>query len=382
MKRRIITIGVFLLSLQISVQSQTTYYSTSTANTWSLSSGGSSCGCSPTAADYVVVSHNWANSSFYPLTHPANIAFGNFLSVNPKKVTVKNGGVVYQQPTLTTGTEIYVESGGFWAYNGSLIIDASTSNAAKIMQNAGTILVNGSYNNNIAINSNTGVFCKNGSWVNNALGSLNGISDANMDSYFNQTAYGCTNCCLSAGTLPVELTSFMVKRKDNSIIASWTTASEINNDYFELQISGDAESWKTITTVKGAGNSSVINEYSVEDTDLGGFEIKYYRLKQVDYDGTTAYSYIRSLQISPKDGDIQVYENDNDILVVLNYRNPIFQIVLLDINGKQLNQNIEGILYSKNTFSFSKNNFASGLYVVQVVSANQVLSKKIFVSNQ
>ncbi len=374
MKRFFFAFGLSLL-LNATSLAQTTYYSTSTANTYSLSSGGGSCGCSPTTADYVVIEHNWANVSFYPLTHPANLAFGTFLTVNPFRVTVKNGGVCYQQPHLTTGTEIYVESGGFWGYNGSLNLDASFANAAKVMQNAGTILVNGSYNNDIAITGG-GTFCKNGSWVNDASGSLRGITDANMDAYFTDDAYGCTDCCLDASTLPVELVSFVLNKEGNSVTASWATASEINNDYFDVEVSNDGENWTSIARIKGAGNSNAINDYSFEDNDINGFEIKYYRLKQVDFDGTTAYSNTKWVQIAAKEGDFEIYQNENEILVALKYRNAAVQTFLYDVNGNQVSN---GIIYTKNAVSFSKSNLASGVYMVQVISANQVLSKKIVV---
>jgi len=377
MRPYIALMALALLCLQFPLLAQTTYYSRATANTWSLSSGGADCSCSPTTADYVVIEHNWANVSFYPLTHPANLAFGTLLSVNPFRVTVKNGGVCYQQPNLTTGTEIFVESGGFWGYNGSLNLDASFANAAKVMQNAGTILVNGSYNNDIAITGG-GTFCKNGSWVNDASGSLRGITDANMDAYFTDDAYGCTDCCVNASTLPVELASFLITKNGNTVTATWTTASEINNDYFELEASNDGENWTSIATIKGVGNSNNINDYAFEDNNLRGFDIKYYRLKQVDFDGTTSYSFTRFVQLAAKDGDFDVIQNENEIVVTLNYKNASVQTYLYDMNGNQL---VNGIIFSKNTVSFSKNNLASGVYMVQVVSANQVLSKKVFVNN-
>jgi len=378
---KLITMPLLGLCLFVSsLKAQITYYSTSTANVWSLTLGGASCGCSPTSSDYVVISHNWANSSFYPLTHPANLAFGNFLSVNPARITVKNGGVAYQQPTLVTGTEVYVEAGGFWGYNGSLVMHGTNANAAKVMQNSGVILVNGSYDNNIAINSTDGVFCKNGSWVNTSPGSLNGITDANMDSYFTQTAYGCTNCCLSAAILPVQLTTFEVQKDAASVVLSWTTASEINNDYFEVQSSVDGENWIAVAVVKGAGTTNNGSYYSVIDNDLIGAEVKYYRLKQVDFDGTAAFSFTKSVQIAESDGDIEVFDNGEVIVVQLNLKAKAVKTSLLDMNGKPTENAIQGVLYSDNSLTFSKTNLVPGIYIVQVVSQNQVYSKKVFIA--
>jgi hypothetical protein len=84
------------------------------------------------------------------------------------------------------------------------------------------------------------------------------------------------------------------------------------------------------------------------------------------------------VQLAAKDGDFDVIQNENEIVVTLNYKNASVQTYLYDMNGNQL---VNGIIFSKNTVSFSKNNLASGVYMVQVVSANQVLSKKVFVNN-
>lgn len=380
MKSKNYSIVILLIFVQFVLRSQNTYYSTPTANTWSLTSGGASCGCSPTASDYVVIEHNWANGSFYPLTHPANLAFGNFFSVNPIRVTVKNGGVAYQQPNLATGTEIYVESGGFWGYNGSLNLDAVNANAIKVMQNEGTILVNGSYNNDIAI-AGSGVFCKNGSWINDANGSLRGITDANMDAYFIDDAYGCINCCFNSSSLPVELSSFITEKIDNNVAVKWTTSSEINNDFFELQFSEDIVNWITMASIKGAGNTNNVTDYSYLDTDISGYKIKYYRLKQVDFDGSIKFSFIRWTELESKDGSFEVYQNDDDISVVLDYKLPITQIKLIDINGQELAAKLQGVLITNNSYIFNKSNLSVGVYFIQVVSTNEIISKKIVVRN-
>ncbi|MFZ9846707.1 MAG: T9SS type A sorting domain-containing protein [Flavobacteriales bacterium] len=246
------------------------------------------------------------------------------------------------------------------------------------MQNTGTILVNGSYNNDIAI-TGWGVFCKNGSWVNDASGSLNGITDANMDSYFTADAYGCTDCCVNASTLPVQLVSFLLKRNGNSVDVSWTTASEINNDFFEVEFSRDGDNWSTIAYIDGAVTTNTISDYHFQDTDISGFDIKYYRLKQVDFDGSVHYSNIKWVQIADRDGNVEVYETQDEINVMLNYKAPISQIMLIDVNGQVINQQLQGVIQSKNVFAFSKSNLASGVYFVQVVSANEVLSKKFVV---
>lgn len=315
-----------LLSLLINTYGQTTYYSRSTPNTWSLTEGGGPCGCSPSATDFVEISHNWANPAFYPLTNPVNLAFGTFLTVNPIKVIVKNGGVVYQQGIVPTGMILRVESGGMWGINGGLELSTSAPNAIGSLYNDGAILVNGSFANRTTLVSG-GEFCKNGSWINYAPASFNTITDANMDPFFTFTKYGGFAQCYQGVILPIKLISFEAFRTEKEINYKWVTASEINNDYFEILVSNDTFIWESISTTNGAGNSAIsLNYFATSDK----INYKYAKLKQVDFDGTASFSKI-------------VYLGDNNNLslkiigntVVVN-SNTIQELQVHDTNGKLL----------------------------------------------
>ena len=95
--------------------------------------------------------------------------------------------------------------------------------------------------------------------------------------------------------LPVELTRFEAQAKGQSVNVSWATASEKNNDHFDVQRSATGEGFATIGTVKGQGNSSSAHEYAFTDGHpLAGQA--YYRLRQVDADGSTSYSPVVAVQ--------------------------------------------------------------------------------------
>ncbi len=84
--------------------------------------------------------------------------------------------------------------------------------------------------------------------------------------------------------LPIELVTFSAQEKDNTIELYWTTASEINNDYFTLDKSSDGYDFIQLAKVKGGGNSTNIINYSYTDeAPLKGDN--YYRLTQTDFDG-------------------------------------------------------------------------------------------------
>ena len=109
--------------------------------------------------------------------------------------------------------------------------------------------------------------------------------------------------------LPVELIDFTARAINNEKVQlAWQTASEINNDYFEVQRSRDGIDFITIEEVSGAGSSDVIQYYQTEDqSPYDG--LNYYRLKQVDFDGTFDYSEIKVVDISTMDIPLSVYPN-------------------------------------------------------------------------
>ncbi len=124
--------------------------------------------------------------------------------------------------------------------------------------------------------------------------------------------------------LPIELTSFNAKCDDVKITLLWETASESNNDHFEIERSSDAISFAKIGSVHTQnGNSNGPQSYSFEDlSPLSG--TAYYRLKQVDTDGKFSYSSIvRTNCAFNTSGDpvIVVYPNPADDIFTVNVKN-------------------------------------------------------------
>ncbi|MFZ1728515.1 MAG: hypothetical protein WBQ23_02390 [Bacteroidota bacterium] len=91
--------------------------------------------------------------------------------------------------------------------------------------------------------------------------------------------------------LPVELTSFRSFVKDDQVVLQWNTATELNNFGFNVERSTDGDTWSSLGFVAGFGTSSSPKQYSFLDEQLDRSSgTLYYRLKQVDRDGTTDYS--------------------------------------------------------------------------------------------
>lgn len=88
---------------------------------------------------------------------------------------------------------------------------------------------------------------------------------------------------------PIELLSFSGERDADVAYLEWVTASELNNERFEIERSMDGVSWETRGFVLGAGTTNDIQYYTFIDVEVPAANV-YYRLKQVDFDGTYTHS--------------------------------------------------------------------------------------------
>ncbi|WP_317195465.1 YDG domain-containing protein [Rufibacter psychrotolerans] len=102
--------------------------------------------------------------------------------------------------------------------------------------------------------------------------------------------------------LPVTLLSFEGKQGSNaSVNLSWRTATEKDNDYFQVERSQDGRAFAAIGQVKGNGTTNVVQAYSYTDGTAPAGTV-YYRLKQVDYDGKFEYSKVIAVKASGRNG--------------------------------------------------------------------------------
>ena len=124
------------------------------------------------------------------------------------------------------------------------------------------------------------------------------------------TAYEFAGCSV---VLPITLLSFTGKSLTNTTnLLEWITSTEINNDYFTLERSSDAQNFSAIGIVNGAGNSNISLNYNfIDDSPLKG--INYYRLKQTDFDGV--FSYSNSIALTNNNTDYSIWNSVNTLYV-------------------------------------------------------------------
>lgn len=194
-------------------------------------------------------------------------------------------------------------------------------------------------------------------------------------------AWWGAECRPESSLLPVELTAFSAKKQGYGAYISWTTASEINNNYFEVQTSIDGVNWTTIAIVQGAGNSYEKINYSFYD-DSPTSPIQYYRLKNVDYDGTSATSNIKTVKFDSKSNSnpILAFINQNNEIEVQLGLNGLGTVYLVDTKGRLVGQqSFISVNKKGTTLKFNKTNLSEGIYFINLVSSNQRFSQKISV---
>ena len=131
-----------------------------------------------------------------------------------------------------------------------------------------------------------------GSWMLDGSCSTSTVSQVSRVGMSGFSDFGTAQ---STEILPVELLSFTANATDHGNHIEWITASEFNNDYFSLEKSADAKEFVEISKQEGALNSLEEHHYQYTDTHpLSG--INYYRLRQVNLDGSDSYSKIVSLE--------------------------------------------------------------------------------------
>ncbi|MEJ2495485.1 MAG: T9SS type A sorting domain-containing protein, partial [Ignavibacteriaceae bacterium] len=175
---------------------------------------------------------------------------------------------------------------------------------------------------------------------------------------------------LPAGTIPVELTSFTAKVSGNVVNLSWSTATETNNLGFEIQCK-TSDQFITVGFVDGHGTSTEIHNYSYTDSKVESGKY-YYRLKQIDLDGTYEYSKVVEAEVLKpvKFALDQNYPNPFNPTTMINVNlatDSRVKLVVFDILGQEvatlLNGNLTAGLHQ---IEFNASNLNSGVYFYRV----------------
>ncbi|HHL53033.1 MAG TPA: T9SS type A sorting domain-containing protein, partial [Flammeovirgaceae bacterium] len=157
-----------------------------------------------------------------------------------------------------------------------------------------------------------------------------------------------------------------------------TTVSEHNNDYFELEKSVDAENWQVIGHVSGQGNSQRTTQYHFLDQfPFAG--LQYYRLKQVDFDGSYTYSETILVEHPGTDTPVfQIFPNPvtaNQIQIKALTFDKIIDLQVVDLQGKMINILVKKSERGKYLADLSQ--LPSGLYIAIIHTARGTYRSKL-----
>ncbi len=181
--------------------------------------------------------------------------------------------------------------------------------------------------------------------------------------------------------LPIELTSLTATCDGRSSLVEWTTATEKNNDYFIIERSDNAIDFTEVARVAGAGNSITSIDYSYIDYGVHGGE-NYYRLVQVDYDGTRTVSEIvvTICEEAEEEPDVVAYPNpfNGDLTVELeNFGNRPARIDVVDVLGRVVYTEEAGAPQNNYQMVLHLGDLPKATYMVHVATSDFVINRKV-----
>jgi hypothetical protein len=278
---------------------------------------------------------------------------------NPSVTTCGTTGISPGTPYSTSGTGIWLASS-----TGTVITSAN-----NCIVSAGS---NGA-NDNKTINAQTDAGLNGNDvitgfiWVHrleNVQGAVSTTTTSSPTSTSTSTLKGFS---ISALPVPVELISFSAMQIENSVQLTWATASELNNDYFDIEKLVNGSEFETIGRVSGAGNSNEIIDYLFTDKYIN--KSSFYRLKQVDFDNEFEYSEV--IYVSVNQSVVDIVTNETGITI----HTPLAEsteYLLLTSSGLV----IEKGRFEKNEHTINAN-LVSGIYFLTIYADGELHQQRI-----
>ena len=225
------------------------------------------------------------------------------------------------------------------------------------------------------------IFAQNNDW---------GVYDSTLieDHIFHNvdsSALGIVNFIPFSTSIPVELTSFTASVVDGNVVLNWITATELNNSGFEVErcsLSAERQAWEKIGFVNGNGTSTETHTYSFTDQNPVPGK-SYYKLKQIDFDGSFEYSNIVEVDLTlPIVFSLeQNYPNPFNPATSIQYTissKQNVQLLVYNVLGKEIatlvNEEKPAGNYKVN---FDASKLSSGVYFYQLQAGSFVETKKM-----
>ena len=182
--------------------------------------------------------------------------------------------------------------------------------------------------------------------------------------------------------VPVELTSFTAVANEDDVILNWSTATELNNFGFEVQRSVAGNEFATVGFVNGHGTTTEAKDYRFVDANLTAGNYTY-RLKQVDFNGTFAYSDEVNAEVtSPAQFELaQNYPNPFNPSTTIRFalsESGNIKLTVYNLVGEQVAVLVDGFKEKGvHTINFNASELNSGVYVYKIETNGFVQSRKM-----
>jgi hypothetical protein len=161
--------------------------------------------------------------------------------------------------------------------------------------------------------------------------------------------------------LPVTLSAFTAQSQGNAALLNWTTATEENSSYFNVQASRDGTSWSTVGEVKATGNSATPENYSFVDNAVASGN-NYYRVVEVSLDNSEIYSVVRQLTFGSSTV-LSYYPNPvkNSVTITTSATSPQ-SVTVISADGRLLQQNNQFVSGG----SIDLSSYTAGIYFLAI----------------
>lgn len=395
MKNVLLSLLSLLLAIATPLSSWAQCVFTSTAigglfnapSTWTVTGGGG-CGTVPTSTSQVIINGPVVLNQNFSVTGAGRLtinASGSLIEdATPRSLTLGmgTGSMVLNRATIAAGGRLRVSSltliKSQLVVNGRLevVCNAFLDNQALLTINGATVF----YGNlhllvgNTTLNGNgtlqvVGCVVGSNGALNNAiqgnllvcvqnLPNVCGTGTCNGNVPINNNA----NCLIIVPpTLPVELTDFQAASQKSQVGLTWLTVSERNSREFLVERSADGKVFGGIGRVTAGGTTYGRREYAWQDSrPLAGRA--YYRLRQVDRDGTTAFSKTITVLADAAPLELQIWPAETPAFYRVGDVGPDATLRLLTLDGR-----LVGTLPVQNG-EINLSRFADGIYLVRLQS--------------
>ncbi|UXX80255.1 T9SS type A sorting domain-containing protein [Reichenbachiella carrageenanivorans] len=339
-----------------------------------------------------------------------NVLDGDFLTENESSLTIGIGseaGEVYVNGNFNNDFRAGVtvnENGELNVtgdFNNGVNPSGSTANEGNLIINGGSLDVgndlNNRYGSDIQLSDNGTI-----SVVNNVVNEQNSVIDINEGTFsYGETLYdneysggvnspsgdlACDDGCCGSGcaSLPVTLLSFDAQVSLDHVQVSWKTATELNNDHFNVYRSVDGVDFELIAWEQGNGTTSEQKTYEIKDypSQKG---VYYYQLEQVDYDGQNEIFPMKQVDFNVGQSSaltlypMPLVAGDAFYLALPQTTEGEVVAKIYDMTGS-LNQELPYVTESgRIRFETAALGLSSGVYVVQIALGNAQYAQRISV---